>query len=148
MNQYGPGEMTSTHSANPVCAAAALANLTHLREQNVIDHVATLAPILADGARRIQRASVGAIGRVDATGLVAALQFTRDGTCEPDAETAWRFVWSAVQRGILLFAPVGVGGCCVKINPPLLIEEAALREGLDVLVAVAQSLAQGVPTTA
>jgi len=27
MSMYGPGEMTSTHSANPICAAAALANI-------------------------------------------------------------------------------------------------------------------------
>jgi len=32
MDQYGPGEMTSTHSANPVCSAAALAEtLRHVR---------------------------------------------------------------------------------------------------------------------
>ena len=40
----------------------------------------------------------------------------------------------------LLVAPVGVGGCAVKINPPLLICEEALCEGLGVLEAIAGSL--------
>jgi 4-aminobutyrate aminotransferase-like enzyme len=37
----------------------------------------------------------------------------------------------------MLFAPVGMGGCAIKINPPLCITEDALREGLDVLEGVA-----------
>ena len=33
----------------------------------------------------------------------------------------------------MLFAPVGVGGGAVKINPPLIITEDAFREGLGVV---------------
>ena len=148
MNLYGPGEMTSTHSANPVCSAAALANLETIEADGLVDNAAKLAPVLAEGCERITDAAGGAITHWASTGLVGGLQFTRPGTTEPNPEPAWEFVHRAVRRGVMMFAPVGVGGCCVKINPPLLIEEAALREGLDVLVAVAQSLAQGVPTTA
>jgi 4-aminobutyrate aminotransferase-like enzyme len=32
-----------------------------------------------------------------------------------------------------MFAPVGVGGECLKIAPPLVINKEALREGLRVL---------------
>ena len=42
-------------------------------------------------------------------------------------------VKKAVERGLMLFAPVGVGGCAIKINPPLTIEEKALHEGLELL---------------
>ena len=31
-----------------------------------------------------------------------------------------------------MFAPVGIGGECLKIAPPLTITEEALREGLSV----------------
>jgi len=41
---------------------------------------------------------------------------------------------------VMLFAPVGVGGCAVKINPPLVITEEALREGLAVLEEIAAEL--------
>ena len=37
----------------------------------------------------------------------------------------------------MLFAPVGVGGCAIKINPPLTITREALQEGLDVLEEIA-----------
>ena len=141
MNLYGPGEMTSTHSANPVCSAAGLANLEVLEKENLFDNVNQLAPVLSEGCRRIAEASGGKIGHWDSIGLVGALQFTKNGTTEPDPEPAWELVRRAVQRGVMLFAPVGVGGCAVKINPPLVINEEGLREGLEVLE---QIVAEGV----
>lgn len=141
MNMYGPGEMTSTHSANAICAAAALANIEVIEKENLVANSAKLAPALAEGAKRIQKASGGKIGRIACTGLVAALQFTKPGTTDPDPEGAWEMVRRSIQKGIMLFAPVGIGGCAVKINPPLIITEDALAEGLDVMEEVAGQLA-------
>lgn len=140
MSMYGPGEMTSTHSANTVCCAAALANLRVIRHEKLIDNAKKLAPVLAEGIKRIAAAANGKIGHYDAVGLVGCVQFTRPGTITPDPEHAWLMVNRAIQQGVMLFAPVGVGGCAIKVNPPLLIEEEALREGLDVLEKIAAAL--------
>jgi 4-aminobutyrate aminotransferase / (S)-3-amino-2-methylpropionate transaminase / 5-aminovalerate transaminase len=134
MDLYGPGEMTSTHSANPLCCAAALANIEVIEQERLVDNAARLEPLLLDGARRAQKASQGRIGRVDGAGLVAALQFTHPGTTRPDPDTAFDAYRRAIESGVMLFSPVGVGGCCIKVNPPLVITEEALREGLDVIV--------------
>ncbi len=142
MNLYGPGEMTSTHSANPICSAAALANLEVIEKEGLVENAAKLAPVLADGAEKIAAASGGMVGRVASTGLIAAMQFTAPGTTDPNPQPAWEMVKRAFERGVMLFAPVGIGGCCVKINPPLLINEEALREGLDVLQQIAAELAK------
>ncbi|MEX0776611.1 MAG: aspartate aminotransferase family protein [Phycisphaeraceae bacterium] len=141
MDLYGPGEMTSTHSANTVCAAAALANLRVIRKEKLVQNAAQLAPVLAKGAQRIAAASGGRIGHVVATGLVASMQFTKNGTTEPDPEPAWEFVRRGVQKGVMLFAPVGFGGAAVKINPPLIITREAMLEGLEVLEGVAREIA-------
>ena len=141
MNLYGPGEMTSTHSANPICCAAALANLRTLRKEKLVENAAKLAPVLKAGAERIAQAAGGKVGKWDAVGLVAALQFTKPGTTMPEPDAAWELVRRTVARGVMLFAPVGIGGCAVKINPPLLINEEALQEGLGVVEAVAKEIA-------
>jgi 4-aminobutyrate aminotransferase-like enzyme len=141
MNMYGPGEMTSTHSANPICCAAAMASLQTIRKDKLVDNAAKLAPVLKAGAGRIAKALGKKVGKWDATGLVAALQFTKPGTTTPEPDAAWEFVRRAVGRGIMLFAPVGIGGCAVKINPPLLINEEGLGEGLDVLETLAKEIA-------
>jgi 4-aminobutyrate aminotransferase-like enzyme len=140
MNMYGPGEMTSTHSANPVCCAAALANLRVIRDEELVENSARLAPVLAEGLEKMAQASAGGIGYWASTGLVGAVQFTKRGSTDPDPEPAWELVRRAVEQGVLLFAPVGVGGCAVKINPPLTITKEALVEGLGVLEAIVQSL--------
>ena len=140
MDLYGPGEMTSTHSANPICSAAALANLEVVEEEHLVERAAKLAVPLAAGVKRIQAASHGKITRIDCIGLVGAMQFTHPGTTDPNPDVAWTFVWEAIKQGVMLFAPVGVGGSAVKINPPLVIEEDALAEGLDVLEKIAAAL--------
>jgi 4-aminobutyrate aminotransferase-like enzyme len=140
MNLYGPGEMTSTHSANTICSAAALANLEVIEQEGLIERAARLAPVLEEGARKIQTAAKGKITHMASTGLVAALQFTKPGTTIPNPEVAWTFTWEAIKKGIMLFAPVGISGSSIKINPPLVIEEEALLEGLAVLEEVAAAL--------
>ncbi len=140
MSMYGPGEMTSTHSANPVCSAAALANIQVIKAEGLIENAARLEPILRQGCEKIAAAAGGKVGRWDVTGLVGALQFTKSGTTEPASEFAWEMVRKAIQRGVMLFAPVGIGGCAIKINPPLVISEEALREGLAVLEEIAAEL--------
>lgn len=136
MSMYGPGEMTSTHSANPICAAAALANIEVILEDDLVGNARQLEPVLLEAGRQIMELSNGHIGRIDGAGLVMALQFVEPGTTAPDPEAAFEIVKKAVERGVMLFAPVGVGGGAIKINPPLTITEDVLREGLDVIAQI------------
>jgi 4-aminobutyrate aminotransferase-like enzyme len=87
--------------------------------------------------------SNGHIGKADAIGLVAALQFVVPGTTTPDHDTAWEVVRKCVESGVLLFAPVGVGGGAIKINPPLIISQEALLEGLQVVADAVRAFCTG-----
>jgi 4-aminobutyrate aminotransferase-like enzyme len=133
MDLYGPGEMTSTHTANPVCCAATLANLQAIEDEDAVGNAARLGPILAAACETMRTLAKGRIGHAASVGLVGALQFVQPGTTTPDHDTAWEVVRRCVESGVMLFAPVGVGGGAVKINPPLIITEEAFREGLDVV---------------
>ena len=139
MSIYGSGEMTSTHSANPVCAAAALANIEIILEQDLVGNAKRLEPILLEAGQAMMAASRGRIGRADGAGLVVALQFVTPGTTDPDPETAFEVVSRSIERGVMLFAPVGVGGGAIKISPPLVITEEMLREGLEVIAGIVLS---------
>lgn len=133
---YGPGEMTSTHSANPVCAAAALANIEIILDDDLVGNAKTLEPILLNAGKEMAAVSDGSIGRADGAGLVMALQFVAPGTTVPDPEVAFDVVSRSIEQGVMLFAPVGIGGGAIKINPPLLITEEILREGLEVIAGI------------
>lgn len=140
MSMYGPGEMTSTHSANPICAAAALANIDVILDDDLVGNARRLEPILLEACKSMMAGSKGRIGRAEGAGLVAALQFVQPGTTTPDPEMAFQAVLRSVESGVMLFAPVGVGGGAIKINPPLVVTEEILREGLDVIEGIIKSL--------
>jgi 4-aminobutyrate aminotransferase-like enzyme len=133
MDQFPPGSMTSTHTGNPVCAAAALASVKKIVREKLTENAAKLEPILLDGLKRIQTRHPAVIGHVTARGLVAGMQTVKPGTKEPDHDLAHAIIERCYQKGLLLFAPVGAWGQTVKIAPPLTISQAALEEGIAVL---------------
>jgi len=133
MDQFPPGSMTSTHTGNPVCCAAALANIRKILRENLAGHAARLEPVLLDGLKQIQRKHPGVVGHVTARGLVGGLQTIKSGFKEPDHDLAHTIIERCFQKGLLMFSPVGAWGQTVKIAPPLTTPKAALREGLQVL---------------
>ena len=142
MDIYGPNEMTSTHSANPVCCAAALANLELIEKEKLVENAAGLGAVLKTELDRIKNKFSDIVGFTPAKGLVGGLLVTKPGTKEPDYELAWDIVNTCFRKGLLIFAPVGVGGGCVKIAPPLCITEDALIEGCEVIREVVEKAAK------
>ncbi len=134
MGMYAPGSMTSTHSASPLPVVAAIENLKILEEEGLVEKAAelgreVLAPRLAALRQRYPRH----IGAAPCRGLVGGLLMVKPGTTEPDPEAALRINESCFRKGLLMFAPVGLAGDCVKIAPPLVTPRDALVEALGVL---------------
>ena len=131
MDLYPPGSMTSTHTGNPVCCAATLASIDVV----VNDHLAEKARKMGELLQRKLRAMASRfpeIGYVDGKGLVAAVMCVVPGAKEPDGELAWEVVRRSIEKGVLMFSPVGYGGATVKICPPLVITEEAIEESTAV----------------
>jgi 4-aminobutyrate aminotransferase/diaminobutyrate-pyruvate transaminase/4-aminobutyrate aminotransferase/(S)-3-amino-2-methylpropionate transaminase len=134
MDLYPPGSMTSTHTGNPVCAAAALASLQVILDEDLPGRARQLGEtILQPELRRIGGRFARNIGAVHGKGLVAALHMVKPGGIAPDAATAADVVRRCVEKGLLMFAPVGYGGASVKVAPPLVIGEEPLVESIGVL---------------
>jgi 4-aminobutyrate aminotransferase/diaminobutyrate-pyruvate transaminase/4-aminobutyrate aminotransferase/(S)-3-amino-2-methylpropionate transaminase len=133
MDQFPPGSMTSTHTGNPVCAVSALANLRVIEAEGLVANSRTMGAILQKELRRIGDRFSARIGAVHGKGLVASLHMVKAGGIEPDPDLAGTVVQLCVESGLMLFGPVGFEGASVKICPPLVIDEPALREGLAVL---------------
>jgi 4-aminobutyrate aminotransferase / (S)-3-amino-2-methylpropionate transaminase / 5-aminovalerate transaminase len=133
MDLYPPGSMTSTHTGNPVCAAAVLANLQVIRDENLVQRARISGEILQPELRRIGQRFANRIGAVHGKGLVASLHMVKPGGIEPDADLATEVVRRCVEKGLLMFAPVGYAGASVKIAPPLVIGEEPLCESIQVL---------------
>jgi 4-aminobutyrate aminotransferase / (S)-3-amino-2-methylpropionate transaminase / 5-aminovalerate transaminase len=124
--------MTSTHTGNPVCCAAALASIDLVVNENLAGNAREMGALLHERLRALQ-SRFPQIGRVDGKGLVAGVSCILPGTKQPDGDLAWDVVERCITKGLLLFSPVGPGGGTVKISPPLVITREAILESTGVL---------------
>ena len=132
MDLYGPNEMTSTHTGNPVCAAAALANIDYMMENKLIENAEKLGPVCEDFLTALQKKYPDIIGSLQGKGLAWGMVFVKKGTKDIDTNFAHDIVRISIEKGLLFFAPVGAGAT-IKVCPPLVITEEALKEGLEIL---------------
>jgi 4-aminobutyrate aminotransferase/(S)-3-amino-2-methylpropionate transaminase len=132
MNLYPPGSMTSTHSGSPLPVVAAIENLKIIQNENLVENAEKLGKILIPELTRIRNKYPDVLGCMHGKGLVAGIQVVKKGTKIPDSETALKINEKCFQMGLLMFAPVGIAGECLKIAPPLITTEEALREGIKV----------------
>jgi 4-aminobutyrate aminotransferase-like enzyme len=132
LDSYPPLSMTSSHVGNPVCCAAALASIGLVLQECLADRARDTGALLHQKLNAMA-ARFPQIGRVAGKGLVAGLACVKPGTTEPNSGLAFDVVQRAMEKGVLMFAPVGFGMATVKISPPLVITEEAVTESVAVL---------------
>ena len=132
MNLYPPGSMTSTHSGSPLPVVAAVESLKLILKEKLVDKAAALGEIMIPELTRIRNKYPDVLGCFQGKGLVAGIQVVKKGTRVPDSEMAQKINEKCFHKGLLMFAPVGIAGECLKIAPPLMISEEALREAITV----------------
>ncbi|MCX7590110.1 MAG: aspartate aminotransferase family protein [Kiritimatiellae bacterium] len=133
MDLYPPGSMTSTHSGSPLPVVAAIANLEVLIRERLPERAARMGEILIPELQRIRSKHPQVLGHATGKGLVGGILVVKPGTREPNPDLALKINVACFHKGLLMFAPVGVNGECIKICPPLTIPEDALRESIQVL---------------
>ena len=124
------GSMSSTHSANPLCCAAGLANLEAIETGNLVEESAGKGEMLHRRLNALKEKYPDRISYIFGKGLLAGVIFKNPETGEPDELFPSRVCEKAMQKGLLL---VHTGRESIKIGPPLTIPDDALEEGLDVL---------------
>ncbi len=125
------GDMSSTHTGNPLCCAAAMANIEAIRDNGLVANAAALSAVISQAFDGWVARFPGYLGGYHGHGLAWAIYLTRPGTGELNPALAKQVIDACAQNGLLLL-PTG-GRSTIKIAPPLSITEEALREGLDVI---------------
>ena len=124
------GNMSSTHSANPMACAVGLAVIEEIESRNLIEETNRKGEILKDKLNHLKEISNGKISHILGEGLISAILFQDPSTGEPDGLTASIIAEKCYERGLLV---VHTGRESIKLGPPLSITEEALLEGLEVL---------------
>jgi len=125
------GGLGGTYGGNPVACAAGLAAIETMESENLAGRAraigATLTSRLHDLARRFP-----VIGEVRGRGAMVAVELVRPGTTEPNPE-ATVAVNKACHAAGLVTLTCGTYNNVVRFLPPLVIGDALLNEGLDIL---------------
>lgn len=116
------GDMSSTHSANPMACAAGIAVINEIERLDLVREADRKGFLLRDALEALAPKSAN-IKWIFGNGLIAALIVT-------SAEFASRVVERCYQKGVLV---VHTGRESIKIGPPLVIPDDALLEGVSVL---------------
>jgi 4-aminobutyrate aminotransferase / (S)-3-amino-2-methylpropionate transaminase / 5-aminovalerate transaminase len=127
-----PGEHLSTFGGNPVSCAAGLANIEVMQDERLPEEAARKGAHVMGRLREMAERNP-LIGEVRGLGLMIGVELVKDrSTKEPAAKEAAAVRRFAREAGVLIGVG-GQGGNVVRIQPPLVIEDAALDRALDVV---------------
>lgn len=124
------GNMSSTHSANPLVCAAGNAVLEELESKDLIKKSKYLGKIFKKELEKIKLLFPQNISWILGEGMIMAILFKKVKTGNPDSETASKVSEKCMQKGLLV---VHTGRESIKFGPPLTITEEALLEGIETL---------------
>lgn len=129
------GELTTTHSTDPICVVATLTALNKLLENDkeVIKNCAKNGEIFRVKLNELKE-KYSCIGDVRGKGMIWGLDIVKDReTKEPDPKLATRINLNIYKRGVLLKIPRGLNKNIINITPPLIASEEIIQEMLCVV---------------
>ncbi|MCC6802961.1 MAG: aminotransferase class III-fold pyridoxal phosphate-dependent enzyme [Anaerolineae bacterium] len=128
MEKWTPGAHGGTYGGNALAAAAGVATIRVLRDEDLPGNAARQGARLLDGLKELQ-AEYPIIGDVRGRGLMVGVEFTRDGQPDKDATKA---VQKACLDRRLLLLTCGTFDNVIRWIPPLVVTEAQIDEALGV----------------
>lgn len=130
MDAPGPGALGGTYGGNPVACAAALAAIEQMESLQLCERAQEIEKIVRETVEPLL--STGRVAEVRGRGAMVALELiAADGA--PDAELTAAVAAVCKKEGVLILT-CGLDGNVIRLLPPLVIDEALLRDGLQVLV--------------
>jgi 4-aminobutyrate aminotransferase/(S)-3-amino-2-methylpropionate transaminase len=131
MDAVHPGGLGGTYGGNPVACAAALASIETMRELQLCAAARRIESVMLPRLRELADHH-DIIGEVRGRGAMLAIELVRPGSLTPNA-TATQAIAKACHAAGLLVLTCGTYGNVLRFLPPLVIDDASLMRGLDLL---------------
>jgi 4-aminobutyrate aminotransferase len=130
MKKWIPGTHGGTYGGNAVAAAAAVATIKAIREEDMLSNARQRGIQLMTGLRHLQE-EFPAIGDVRGMGLMVATEF-RTPERKPDKATAKAIVHACQDRKLLLLT-CGPWDNTIRWIPPLIVNAQQIDDALGIL---------------
>jgi len=129
------GEMSSTHTGNPLSCAALISNIGSIRDERMIGNAKELETVARAALGEIKKKYPDIIGAVMGKGLAWAVYIYKKGTRDFDVKLAERITTVCMENGLLMLQTMKG---TLKIAPPLCISREAFIEGIGVIEAAVE----------
>jgi 4-aminobutyrate aminotransferase-like enzyme len=123
------GNMSSTHSANPLVCAAGLAVLEEIESKNLVKETARKGQIFKELLNELKTSFPLVINNFYGEGLIASLIFS-DYENQSKSLLASKVSQKCMEKGLLV---VHTGRESIKLGPPLVITDEAIIEAFQVI---------------
>jgi 4-aminobutyrate aminotransferase/(S)-3-amino-2-methylpropionate transaminase len=132
MKDVYPGSLGGTYGGNPIACATALKVLELIEREKVVEQAAALGKKLQKRLDEFyDRYEV--IGDVRGKGPMLAMELVKDRkTKEPNPEAASKVMKICLGAGLLTLK-AGLYSNCIRLHPPLTIEDELLEKGLAIM---------------
>ncbi|MGV9669561.1 aspartate aminotransferase family protein [Gordonia sp. NPDC003504] len=139
MSKAWPGSQGGTYGGNAVAAAAAIATLDVIDDEDLVENARIRGQQLVDGIRHAT-APFDTVGDVRGLGLMVGIEFViRDGgRTVPDPAAALAVQQATTDHGLLTLT-CGPAGNVVRLIPALVVTEDEIATGVDRFTAALES---------
>ena len=124
------GQMSSTHTGNPLCCAATIANIQAIRDDGMLENARELGPVVSKALDHLKERFASFVGTINGKGLVWAIHLVDPATKQLNIELGRRITTRCMERGLLMLQ---TGRGTLKIAPPLCITADAILEAISVI---------------
>ena len=132
MDSCKPSTIGGTYPGNPVCCAAALATIEYMEEININALGEKVGNIVRQRFTEM-KAKFDAIGDVRGLGAMMAFELVKNNDpFQPDADTCKKLIAYCAGNGLIVIN-AGVNGNVIRVLSPLVISDALLNKGLDII---------------
>ncbi len=126
------GGLGGTYGGNPIACAAALAVIETIERDGLLARADHIGGIMLGRLREMQE-RFELIGNVRGRGAMVAMELVENRTSKkPAKQASSRVIEECYRQGVVVLK-AGTYDNVVRLLPPLTIDDALLREGLDVL---------------
>lgn len=124
------GNMSSTHSGNPLLCNVGSAVLQEISENNLVNESRRKGILLHEKLQELANEFPTEIKQINGIGMIAAIIFQDKFAGAGNAIEISKLSEKCFQKGLLV---VHTGRESIKIGPPLTITEDAILEGIEVI---------------